>query len=141
MQACLRSLVPLAAAAILAGCAAAPLSYLEGVPLTRTDPHLAPVRIVSIDGELFFDPPARPVEIYPGTHDVVLESTSTTMRIALQKHYPLKVEPCRRYFLAARRDASMQTDWSLVVDHEEVVAGCNPDDELRKAQIAAGKHT
>jgi len=45
----------------------------------------------------------------------------------------IKVEPCTSYYYGARRATPMDADWSLVLDRKEPVAGCNPEDELKKA--------
>ncbi|MBX3619822.1 MAG: hypothetical protein KF891_07540 [Rhizobacter sp.] len=129
-------LAALAGAATLAGCASAPLSYLVGEPLTQTDFTLYAVSIVSVDGGIKFG--AQPVQVAPGAHWLVLQAApGRGARSSLQKGYVLKVEPCTRYFLAARRVSPMDADWSLVIDRTETVAGCSPEEELRKAAASA----
>ena len=46
--------------------------------------------------------------------------------------YVLKIAPCTRYYLGARKDLLANGKWKLVVDQEETVGGCDPADELRK---------
>ena len=125
-------------AVLLAGCSTtAPLSFLSGMPATRTDFHLYPVRIVSIDGDLQFGGPASQLAVAPGTHWVVLEAApNQSARGSTQKSFAFKVEPCTRYILAAKREGAMQADWSLVVDRRGTVAGCDPLEERRKAEAA-----
>ncbi|WP_290359655.1 hypothetical protein [Roseateles violae] len=123
---------------ILAACASAPQSYIEGVPLTRTDPTLYPVRVVSIDEQIQFARPGTPVQLAPGLRWVVLEAEGgKSARQVVQKSFALKIAPCSRYFFAARRDSPMDADWTLVEDRREPVAPCNVEEELRKAGPAA----
>lgn len=127
-----------AAAVVLAGCASGPLSFIEGVPLTRTDSSLYPVRIVAVDGSMHFDGPSEPVQLSPGPRHVVLEAApSRSARKTVLKSFILQIEPCRRYYLAAQRQSSMDADWTLVEDRKEVVAGCDEAEELRKAELLA----
>lgn len=125
------------AAAIVAaaGCAStAPLSFVEGVPWTKTDPTLHPLRVVGIDGHMEFDRPDTPAMVSPGVRTLVLEAApSEGVQRHIQKTYALRIEPCTHYYLAARRDSPMQSDWTLVVDRKEPVAGCDAQEELKKA--------
>jgi len=138
----MRSLVTLSleiavAGAALAGCASAPLSFIEGDPWTRTDRTLYHVHVVSIDGGIRFEAPSHAINIEPGRHDLVLEAApGRSARGSLQKHVPFDVAPCTRYFLGAHRDSPMDADWLLVVDRQEPVSGCNADEEMKKAQAA-----
>jgi hypothetical protein len=123
----------------LSGCGSAPLSFLEGVPRTRTDPALYPVRVVSIDGDIYFNTPSKPIQVTPGPHWIVFEAApGRGARGSVQKSFTFMVEPCRRYHLAARRSSPMDADWSLTVDTMEPVAGCSPDEELKKAGVTIG---
>ncbi len=124
-----------AAIVVAAGCAStAPLSYVEGVPWTKTDLTLHPVRVVSIDGHIEFSRPDAAVMVSPGVRTLVLEAApSEGVQRHIQKTYALRIEPCTHYYLAARRESPMQSDWTLVVDRKEPVAGCNPQEELKKA--------
>ena len=115
----------------LAACTTAPLSFLVGRPLTKTDMTLYPVRIVSVDGAHDYNVPAA---IAPGVHEVVLEAAPGRGALnGVQKTFTLEIKPCTRYFLAARRDSPMSSDWALVVDSTETVGGCSPEEEFRKA--------
>jgi len=143
MNECLRKTLARCAATaaivVLSGCASGPLSFVEGVPLTRTDASLYPVRVVAVDGSLHFDGPGEPVQLSPGARQVVLVAApSHGTRRTVQKSFVLQIEPCRRYVLAAKRQSSMDADWSLVEDRKQVVPGCDPAEELRKAAALAG---
>jgi len=123
----------------LAGCAGtAPLSFVTGVPASRNDFHLYPVRVVSVDGKLSFDSPREPVSIAPGPRWLVLEAAPAQgARGTVQQSFLFKVKPCTRYTFAARRESAVAADWTLVVDREEPVSGCQAEEELRKAGVAA----
>lgn len=130
---------PLVAVLVLAGCAAAPLSFVEGVPQTRADTSLYPVRVVSVDGSMNFGGPEKRVQLAPGPRWLVLEAAQGQgARKVVQKAFAFKVEPCTHYFFAARRASPMDTDWSLVVERKEPVSGCNVEEELKKAGQTAG---
>jgi hypothetical protein len=120
----------LAAGALLAGCSTAPLSYLEAGPLTRTDPKLYPLRIISVDGD-YSRQHSRPVA--PGPHSIIVAPPPLpgTRRID-ERPFMLRVEPCTRYYLAARRESPVIHEWQLVVDATEPVAGCDAEEERRK---------
>ena len=121
--------------AALAGCAStAPLSYIEGVPWTKTDPTLYPVRVVSIDSHIEFEGPSKAIMVSPGVRSLVLEAApGESVRRHVQKPYAMRIEPCTHYYLAARKDSPIAGDWALVVDRKEPVSGCNPQEELKKA--------
>lgn len=125
---------------LVAGCSSAPLSFIEGDLQTRTDRTLYPVRVVSLDRLILFKEPGDPVAVSPGPRSLVLEAEDGKgARGSAQKAYMLKIEPCTRYFLAARRDNAMRYDWELVIERTEPVGGCNPDDELKKATVSAAR--
>jgi hypothetical protein len=121
---------------VLSGCASAPLSYIEGVPQTRSDSTLYPVRVISVDGNIQFG--NKPVQVSPGPRWMVFEAATGQGNRTVQKSFVLKVEPCSRYFFAAKKSSSLASDWSLIVDKKEEVAGCNVEEELKKAGMAPG---
>ena len=124
-----------AAVVALSGCASGPLSFVEGVPLTRTDASLYPVRVVAVDGSLHFDGSSEPVQLSPGARQLVLVAApSRGTGKTVQKSFVLQIEPCQRYYLAAKRASSMDADWSLVEDRRQTVPGCDVAEELRKAE-------
>jgi hypothetical protein len=112
----------------------APLSFVEGIPSTKTDPTLYPVRLVAIDSHMEFNRPDAPAMISPGLHQLVLEaSPSEGVHRHIQKTYSVAIAPCTHYFFAAKRNSPMEADWTLVVDRKEPVSGCDPKEELKKA--------
>lgn len=126
----------LLAATLLSACAQAPLSFVEGQPLTRTDSTLYPVRVVAVDGSMHFNLPRQAINIAPGVRELVLESgTWRGASRSTQRHIPLTIEPCTHYYLAARHASPFHTPWELVVDRREEVAGCDKQQELKKAGL------
>lgn len=115
----------------LAGCQTAPLSFVDGQPLTRSDTSLYPVQVVSVDGKVQF---RNPVQLAPGPRWLTLEAApGSGARTGVQRSFVFKMEPCTRYYLAARRASPMATDWSLVVDAKDTVTACDPALELKNA--------
>jgi hypothetical protein len=115
------------------GCAIvpAPLSFLDGQPKTVTDPLLYPVRVVSVDGAIQFQ---NPVQLAPGPRWVVLEAApAKSARGTTQQSFVLRVEPCMRYHVGAKRSSPMDAAWQVVIDHKEPVTGCDKETELKQA--------
>jgi hypothetical protein len=116
----------------LSACETAPLSYLDGRPKTTTDPLLFPVRVVSVDGGINFQ---NPVQVAPGPRWVVLEAAASgSARGTTQQTFVMRVEPCTRYHLAAKRNSPAEATWQVVVDSKETVPGCDPAEEMKKTK-------
>jgi hypothetical protein len=127
-----RFLILSACAAALAGCASAPLSYLESEPYFKANYRRYPVTIVSIDGDFSLQ---RTRPVFAGQHTLVVEAAPVAgFRVARQEAIAFKAQPCTRYYLAAERETSLSQEWKLVVDHTEPVAGCNRAEEIAKSQ-------
>ncbi len=119
---------------LLAGCASAPLSTIDGKPFSKIDHRLYPVEVIAIDGRGNFG--RSPVQITPGPHTLTLASKSNqSARGMVEKTYAFKIEPCTSYHFAARRESPMQSDWELVVESKDPVVGCNAEEEYKKAGI------
>jgi hypothetical protein len=117
-------------ACVLASCGMAPLSFLEVGPLSRVDPHLYPVRVVSVDGSIQF---SRSIPVEPGPRWLVVEAAPPRgSRLGVQKSFAFLVEPCTRYYLAAHKPSPLLQEWSLVVSPERVTP-CDPQEELKKS--------
>lgn len=100
-----RRWIPIAAASAVAACGTAPMSFLHGQPKTVTDVQLYPVRVVSVDGAMQFH---SPVQVEPGPRLLVLEAApSGSARRTEMQTFAMRVEPCTRYYLAARRTSPM----------------------------------
>ena len=120
----------------LAGCASAPLSFIDAAPTPKADSSYYPVRVVSVDNSLQFGGFGKPVQLAPGPHRLVLEAApAASARGSVQKTVYLKIEPCRRHLLAARRASPLQADWTLVEMPTEPVGHCDVQDEMKKAQL------
>ncbi len=128
----MKILLPTFALMALAGCAAAPMSLLDGTPYHRTYLNRYPVQIVAVNGDFTLE---RPKRVYAGVNTLVVETAPVGgIRIARQQAVAFKVQPCTRYYLAAERATSLSQDWTLVIDHVESVAGCNQEEELAKSR-------
>lgn len=133
-----RAFVPASAALLalmLSGCSTAPLSFIEGRPVSRVDPTLQPLTVLAVDGRMEGGTTAS---LGPGLRSVLLAAPpSRGMRTGSAKAFAVQVEPCTRYLVAARRQSPMSPDWQLVVQDKEPVAGCDPAEEWRKVGQAA----
>ena len=125
-----------AAMVALAGCSSAPLSYLnDGYVYHRAVLNRFPVRVVAVDGNYTA---FRPVPVAPGVHNLLIAAAPVAgFRVPLEKTYPMNIEPCTRYYVAAQRTSPLLQDWELVVEESYPVAGCNPAQEVEKAKTAA----
>jgi hypothetical protein len=120
---------------LLSACSTAPLSFIEGRPVSRVDPTLQPVTVLAVDGRMEGGTTAS---LGPGLRSVLLAAPpSRGMRTGSAKAFAVQVEPCTRYLVAARRQSPMSPDWQLVVQDKEKVAGCDPAEEWRKTGQAA----
>jgi len=122
----MRYAVLAAVAALLAGCATNPVgtSLLDGSrQYDRTDFHLYKVRVLAIDDEFTVD--RNPVRAAPGEH-VLLVATAPVAGFHEEptKKVKFKVEPCKWYYLAARREERLSQDFELVTQEVESLAGC-----------------
>ena len=119
----LRTLVLVLTCALFAGCTTI-YSRIEGdFDVATTAMNDYPVKIVAIDGVFQIDQSA-PIEA--GIHSLVLTSKKPThFRVRAQKAFPLKVEPCTRYYLAARHASKLTEDFELIVRRVEQISGCD----------------
>ncbi len=116
----------------LAGCTTI-YSELHGefdLPTTALNDY--PVRIIAIDGGFQIEKDPR---LEPGLHSLVLASLKPSQfRTRREKAVAFAVEPCTRYFLAARHATALSEDWDLVVRKRESIGGCNVN-AARKAAL------
>ena len=118
-----------------AGCASAPLSFLDGHKLDRATLNRYGVRIVAVDGQMMFH---NPVQVAPGPHSIVIEALPAQgPNLQIQQAFVFNVEPCTHYYLVADRESPLLSQWMLAVERTEKVGGCNPEEELRKAKAAS----
>ena len=132
LRICLRILAPAILVAGLVGCTTI-YSELRGdfdMPTTALNDY--PVRIIAIDGGFQTE---RDPRLEPGLHSLVLASLKPSQfRTRREKAVAFTVEPCTRYFLAARHATALSEEWELVVRKREPIGGCNAD-AARKAAL------
>ncbi|MBV8468092.1 MAG: hypothetical protein JO218_19275 [Burkholderiales bacterium] len=114
-----------AATAMLPACATLPgISMLDGSrQYDRTDYHLERVWVTEIDGSSSVD--RNPVRVDPGDHTLMVQAHAVA-----GFHEPpvmtvkFHVEPCKTYYLAARRENRLSQQFELVTQEVEPLAGC-----------------
>ena len=114
-------------AAVLAGCSTYPenASYLYGERLYPTNIHTYPIVITAIDGQSTVSR-LVPVPVEPGERIIqLLAAPVGGFRFPETRELRLKVEPCKRYFIVAERDHSLQHNWRPVMEHVEDAGGRN----------------
>jgi len=108
---------------LLAGCSTIYSQIRGDFDIATTEINDYPVLVVAIDGEYQIDNEPR---IEAGKHSLLLRSRKPShFRNPVQKTFPFTVEPCTRYYLAARHATSLTEDWTLVVRKQEPIGGCN----------------
>jgi hypothetical protein len=114
-----------AVAAILASAACAsmaPVAQVSGRLQTRTAIDLAPVQIVSIDGQSRL---VDPYSVEPGLRVIVLQAPPARgQRVGPEMTMQLTIQPCTRYYLAARRGSPLLSAWDPIVERTEPLAPC-----------------
>ena len=114
-------------AAALAGCSSYPenAGYLHGERIYRTNIHTYATVITAIDGQATMSR-LVPVPVEPGERVIqLIAAPAAGFRFAEARELRLKVEPCKRYFVVAERDNSLQQNWRPVIDHVEDAGGRN----------------
>jgi hypothetical protein len=120
-----------ATSSLLAGCSTIYSQIRGDFDIATTELNDYPVLVVAIDGEYQINNEPR---IEAGKHALLLRSKKPShFRNTAQKTFPFTVEPCTRYYLAARHATSLSEDWSLVVRKQEPIGGC----DLEAAKKAA----
>ena len=111
-------------ALILGGCAHQWDTVLDGRLYTRTNLHRYPVSIVAVNGEYSTLVPRR---VDAGTLRLTVDAPPIRgFYLPERKEFTFRAEKCVRYWLAAQRAGSLSRDFELVIDHADVVPGCNP---------------
>jgi hypothetical protein len=118
-----------------AGCASAPLSFLDGRKLDHVTLNRYGVHIVAVDGQMMFQ---NPVQVAPGPHSIVVEARPAQgPNLQIQQAFVFNVEPCTHYYLVADRESPLLSQWTLAVERTEKVGSCDPQAEWRKAKAAS----
>ncbi len=74
-----------------------------------------------VDGRYASEPS---IKIDPGLRDVVVQSPPRHGFAGTERHFRLKAEPCRRYYVNAQFRTATSTDWTPVVGKSEPIIGC-----------------
>lgn len=112
-------------------CGLRPQSFLDGDQPNKAANDLYRVRVTVVDGVAQRD---NPVAVFPGPHWVEISTFPVTNdRASKPQTFVLKISPCMRYFLAARKDTRLSSKWKLVIEEESVLS-CDPAEEMKKAE-------
>lgn len=112
-------------AAGLAGCGTVQnTSLLDGSHrFGRTELNTYPVRVLAIDGDYPVD--IDPVRVEPGQRVLRVSAPPPSgFHWPETKDVAFTVEPCKRYYLAAKRDNPLRRDFSLIVQDVEDRSDC-----------------
>ena len=110
--------------AILGGCAHQWDAVLDGRLYTRTHLHRYPVSIVAVNGEYSTFVPRR---VDAGMLRLTVDAPPIHgFYLPERKEFTFRAEKCVRYWLAAERAGALTRDFELVIDHADIVPGCNP---------------
>ena len=118
------SVLSLAAATLLSGCASGPFQYSElsgeRYFLTNLDTHS--VIISRIDGRS--TPLQGRVLLEPGLRAIEVQGPPGGSGRAELVTAEITIEPCTKYYLVAVKQNRLSTDFTVRVDFEEPVPGC-----------------
>ncbi|MDQ3187852.1 MAG: hypothetical protein M3Q28_02980 [Pseudomonadota bacterium] len=115
-------LTGIAVLAVLAGCASAPFSYIDGNRYFRAEINSYSVIVLDIDGRSRL---INPIPIDPGQHVIRVQGPPTSgFTYGETRTITLDVKPCNRYYLKAVKKNSLQQDFEPQVDYVEPIAGC-----------------
>jgi len=129
-----RPVLTLVSVLLLCACSTAPLTILSDNQIYhRTEIHRVKVRVEAVDG---IGSVLSPVYLEPGMHRVTIAAPPPSgFREPVLKTYTLNLAPCTRYYIAADRVNPLTSDWKLVIEEVESVAGCDPALEWKKAGL------
>jgi uncharacterized protein YceK len=125
----------LIAIAVLSGCTTIYSQIKGNFDMPTTELNDYPIQIVAVDGQYQVMNDAR---LLPGTHTLVATSRKPSIyRVPRQKVWPITVEPCTRYYFAARHAGRLTEDWDLIVRRTEPIGGCDAQGALAAAKAEA----
>jgi hypothetical protein len=96
-------------------------SEVTGQAVSHASKDRTGASIRRVDGRFVFEPIAK---IAPGERDVVVQSPPRRGFGGTERHFRLRAEPCRRYYVNAQFRAATRTDWDPVVAKSEPIIGC-----------------
>ena len=110
------------AAALTAGCATTPFSYIDGNRYHRTELNSYSVIVLDVDGR---SDTRNPVMVDPGRHVIRVQGPAAAgFRYGETRTITLDVKPCTWYYLKAVKKNSLDQDFEPQVDYTEAIAGC-----------------
>ncbi|HEX6004053.1 MAG TPA: hypothetical protein VFZ14_08680 [Burkholderiales bacterium] len=122
----MRAILAATLALLLAGCATfgPTWSEISGDRYHRAIIDRQPALVEKVDGYSAYA--HYPIKIEPGVHEIVLQGVPPRRWPggAPLRTLTLNLEPCKRYYLNAQFDSSVQPTWTPVVDYVESIAGC-----------------
>jgi hypothetical protein len=100
-------------------------SLLDGSnDLGRAQINLYPVRVLAVDGDYPID--VNPVRADPGKRTLRVATVPVAgFRDPPTKDVPFTIEPCKRYYLAAKRSNPLAQDFELIVQQVEDRGDCS----------------
>jgi len=128
----MRRLLLFALPVVLSGCQTWGPTWSEvtGNRYHRTELNRMPTVIEQVDGRS--SSPAglgEPNRVEPGKRVLTLSTIPPSRASAggwRIKEYVLDAEPCKRYYVNAQFDERLSSDWTVVIDQVERIAGCDP---------------
>jgi hypothetical protein len=112
-------------AAGLAACAGMPqpFSQLDGHRYYRVPIDTYAVQIVRVDGRDTLD---SPVFVDPGLRRITVQGPPDAVhRLGEERTVELNIAPCVRYYLVAQKANRLTPDFTVKVDYQEPIGGCN----------------
>lgn len=117
----------LVAALLVAACASPSFSYLDGRRWHRAQLNTYDAIILSVDGKHYT---ATPVMVDPGQRKIVVQAPPAAgFHYGESRTFDLNVEPCTRYYIAARKASPLAQDFEPYVDYQEPIAGCRASEK------------
>ena len=116
----------LAAPLLLDGCQTWGPTWSEvtGQRYNVTIVNRRPAIIDRVDNEGAFPDP-RLIKVSPGEHRLVVQGPAPGWPGGPPLHVMmLNAEPCKRYYINAQFESTIQTQWQPVIDYVEPIAGC-----------------
>jgi len=137
MQARNRRAVSMAMAALaLAGCATTSVPYglFDGAGNAHSDPLVADIKVVGVDGKAPEEGGLGTVKLTPGVHVLWLVAQPAGNQLrgthntgGQTMEVGIKVEACMRYsYFARHADQLPDRPWQIVSKGEQAIPGCKP---------------
>ena len=100
-----------------------PFSQLDGHRYYRVPIDTYAVQIVRVDGH---DTLYSPVFVDPGMRRITVQGPPDAVnRLGEERTVELNIAPCVRYYLVAQKVNRLTPDFTVKVDYQEPIGGCN----------------